>query len=376
MTAILNSNPLSFGNDGPVLSSFHQSASNGDLASVMETIDSEPVFLNEPCMLEYGRSPLHEASINDHVDICEVLLLSGANIEALDQGNGTPLHDASRCGSYNVLKFLIKKGANVNIKNKDGETPLHLALREGNSNEAQLLMSSGADLFAEDNDGDTPLHCACDSGLTTIAFELLKLGANPNSFNSSGESPLHYSCSYIHEIEENNNNNNDVEFNNYDDSDFDIEEEAPTFDYPSPFESTSSISKSSYQNNKQMSTFELVSAFIKYGGDLFATSEDGETAIDLVDDESSAESLLNLFKREQNWQRRKHFVSFLHSMEQSTINKCNNTIVKISNNNHIDTESASSTINTEDETIRIREEKDTVGMTAMSIIGREIAMFL
>ena len=370
MTTILNFNPLTFGNDGPVSSPFHQSASNGDLASVMETIDTEPVFLNEPCMLEYGRSPLHEASINDHVDICEVLLLSGANIEALDQGNGTPLHDASRCGSYNVLKLLINKGANVNCKNKYGETPLHLALREGNGNEAQLLMSSGADLFAEDNDGDTPLHCACDSGLTTMAFELLKSGANPNSCNSSGESPFHYSCSYIHVTGE----SDDVEFND-DGSDIDVEEEAPTFDYSSQSASTSSISTSSNQNNKQMSTFELVSAFIKYGGDLYKTSEDGKMAIDLVEDESSAKSILNLFKREQNWQRRKHFVSFLHSIEQSTINKGDNTIVSISDNKHIDTESASGTIFTEDETIRIRE-KDTVAITAMSIIGREIALFL
>lgn len=362
MTAILNSNPLNFGNEGPVLSSFHQSASNGDLASVIETIDSEPLFLNEPCMLEYGRSPLHEASINDHVDICEVLLSSGANIEALDQGNGSPLHDASRCGSYNVLKFLIKHGANVNIKNKDGETPLHLALREGNSKEAQLLMSFGADIFAEDNDGDTPLHCACDSGLTALAFELLKLGANPNSCNSSGESPLHYSCANIQQEEE---EDNDVEDYN---SDIDIEDEIPTFDYPS------SISKLSKITNKAISTFELVSAFINYGGDLYTTSDCGETAVSLITHESSANILLDQFKREQNWQRRKNFVSFLYFMEQSAINKA---ICKVSNNNHIDTESASSTINTEEETFRIREEEeDTIGMTAMSIIGREIAMFL
>lgn len=51
------------------------------------------------------RTPLHFASIYGHVDICELLLLHGANLDAVDITGVTPLM-ASACPHSDVRDFL------------------------------------------------------------------------------------------------------------------------------------------------------------------------------------------------------------------------------------------------------------------------------
>ena len=76
------------------------------------------------------------------------LVLSGcgadADIDAKDDAGFTPLHEAAMDNSLDVARLLLDRGAEVDAKDNDGNTPLHGAA-EGNSLDvARLLIEHGA----------------------------------------------------------------------------------------------------------------------------------------------------------------------------------------------------------------------------------------
>ncbi|KAF9434689.1 hypothetical protein BGZ76_007616 [Entomortierella beljakovae] len=80
---------------------------------------------------EYGKTPLHMASANGHIDVVEYLLTiispEAVNIQN-EQGN-TALHWAAINGHVNVVEALINKGkADYKIKNEVGRTAKFEAL--------------------------------------------------------------------------------------------------------------------------------------------------------------------------------------------------------------------------------------------------------
>jgi hypothetical protein len=59
-----------------------------------------------------GQTALHAAVLNGHVEIMELLLTRGAQIEATDGMNNTPLRLAVRNGHFLCVKKLLESGAN------------------------------------------------------------------------------------------------------------------------------------------------------------------------------------------------------------------------------------------------------------------------
>ena len=72
-------------------------------------------------------TPLHEATIRGHLhlEICELLVKHGADVNAKGHAGYTPLHWAVRWGHLEIAKILIEKMAEVNVKDDIGKTPLH-----------------------------------------------------------------------------------------------------------------------------------------------------------------------------------------------------------------------------------------------------------
>jgi hypothetical protein len=144
-----------FPEDGDLIDAVYE----GDLEKVKKLLDEgEDINAKD----DYGRTPLHYASINGDLDIIKFLVEKGANVNAKDDYGRTPLHYASIYGIVDVVKFLVKEGANVNARDEYGSTPLHYAAPKGYLDVVKFLVEKGADINAKNKDGKTPLDLVMD----------------------------------------------------------------------------------------------------------------------------------------------------------------------------------------------------------------------
>lgn len=150
-----------------------------------------------------GKTPLHHAVAEMHLDAIRVLLKAGADINAADKKfvrkNSIPYSDIPppqyrhKIGGVHygqtslftairsdfpqqgdkkyrmqlltqrreVVKLLLDKGATTAAKLPDGAAPLHIAMLHAQPKEiAELLLTHGADINAKDNELATALHYA------------------------------------------------------------------------------------------------------------------------------------------------------------------------------------------------------------------------
>ncbi|RDW85418.1 hypothetical protein BP5796_03743 [Coleophoma crateriformis] len=145
-----------------------------------------------------GQTSLHIASGSANNRVVEVLLRNGANIEAKEPGQSrTPLHCAAEYGNAAVVSLLISKGAIVDVPEyKSGKTALHLASENGHDAVVDLLIRTGADVSAKQYpkiEGKTPLHVAAQNGHVPV-LELLCAKASKDAVNEKeifdGNTPL------------------------------------------------------------------------------------------------------------------------------------------------------------------------------------------
>lgn len=84
--------------------------------------------LNETIDLYFGITLLHIAAKYGRVEICEMLLDRGANVNVVDNRFfSTPLHMAALVGHKEVCTLLLSRGADAAFKNEYGAMPYHLA---------------------------------------------------------------------------------------------------------------------------------------------------------------------------------------------------------------------------------------------------------
>jgi ankyrin repeat protein len=76
---------------------------------------------------KFFETPLHRlcARINPHIDIITMILEKGAEVNATNISGKTPIFYCNFSYSVELLNLLIKYGANINIKDKYKNTLLH-----------------------------------------------------------------------------------------------------------------------------------------------------------------------------------------------------------------------------------------------------------
>ena len=111
-----------------------------------------------------GTTPLIFAALGGHREITELLIDSGAEVNAKSYNDGgAPLHGAARNGHKEIAELLVAEGADVNAMGRMG-TPLHYA---GTKEIVELLIAKGADVNILNDFGKTPLGVA-EGEITTL----------------------------------------------------------------------------------------------------------------------------------------------------------------------------------------------------------------
>lgn len=109
-----------------------------------------------------GFTPLHLAAFFGRLGAVELLLASGAEVDARGRGwmTGTSLHSAASANHTEVAALLLDAGADPDARQTHGWTPLHAAARNGNLALIELLLARGADPSATNDDGASALDLA------------------------------------------------------------------------------------------------------------------------------------------------------------------------------------------------------------------------
>jgi len=81
-----------------------------------------------------GKTALHYAAEYGHLEIADLLLANGANVNHRDDDKATPLYFAAVGGFVEVAKLLLVYGADINARDKARETPMDGAVFFGHVN--------------------------------------------------------------------------------------------------------------------------------------------------------------------------------------------------------------------------------------------------
>jgi len=151
----------------------------GDADAVKAMLDRDPQLVNAR---HDGASPLHFAALENQREIVDILLASGADLEARDdEFNMTPIGWANEKGHGEMVEHIYRKGARVNLVS---------AVAFGLEDRVRELLVDNGDSINETDHYGTPIHEASLWGHSVIVEILLAHGADPELKNAHGETAI------------------------------------------------------------------------------------------------------------------------------------------------------------------------------------------
>lgn len=146
----------------------------------------------------YGQIPLSVAALNGREAIARTLLAAGADVSVRDEQSRTLVHlvAAAEEGYVEILNVVVAYGADVNAVGIHQETALHLAaVGDQKAEMMDVLVDAGAKIEARAYDGRTPLHDAADLTNIEPLLALLGRGAYVNALENRKHTPLFLAAS-------------------------------------------------------------------------------------------------------------------------------------------------------------------------------------
>ena len=125
-----------------------------------------------------GATPLAWAVHWDALDMADMLVRAGANVNAANDLAVTPLMLASTNGSAPMVDMLLQAGADGAVARPTGETALMMASRTGSVAVVRLLVAHGADVNATTTGGHTALMWAAAERHADVVRVLADIGAD------------------------------------------------------------------------------------------------------------------------------------------------------------------------------------------------------
>ncbi|KAK1510762.1 hypothetical protein CTAM01_01335 [Colletotrichum tamarilloi] len=152
-----------------------------------------------------GRTPLHWAASMKNVSTVQLLIDSGADLEATDDKGWTPLLVSIKAPATfdlsAVVRALLESGSDLKYRDNNGVTPIAEACTQGNPRVISALMDRGPDVLVEDYGKCNVLHrlfTRDETDETNVArpalfIKLTRMGVNPHKLDIFGCSALHLS---------------------------------------------------------------------------------------------------------------------------------------------------------------------------------------
>ncbi|XP_048575718.1 transient receptor potential cation channel subfamily A member 1 [Nematostella vectensis] len=171
----------------------HQACKEGQIDVVKNLLRQGSSTINN--LDDSGYAPLHYASRYERIQIAELLITHGADINVRtsdDLRMTTPLHLAAKFNSFGIVRMLMSHEADIDQRSLFGHHALHYAARRGSVHMVKLfLQDGGVSPNITDNENATPLHVACQSERLDIVDILLRYGGDPSQCDVEGCSPMH-----------------------------------------------------------------------------------------------------------------------------------------------------------------------------------------
>ncbi|XP_058678736.1 LOW QUALITY PROTEIN: protein phosphatase 1 regulatory subunit 12C, partial [Ammospiza caudacuta] len=165
-----------------------------------------------------GISALHQACIDENMEVVQFLVESGADVNQADNEGWTPLHVAAACGCRHIAQYLLDHGADAAAVTCDLELPLEVAEDEALEELLRAeLQRRGVEVAAAKRaeeermlrdtrlwldsgqlrdcphpaTGASALHVAAAKGYIEVMRLLLAAGYDPDVRDKDGWTPLH-----------------------------------------------------------------------------------------------------------------------------------------------------------------------------------------
>lgn len=133
---------------------------------------------------------LREAILKNDVAEVEELLKYGADIEYNEDGKTSLMLAVEEFRPIEITEMLLECGAQLDHKVYNDLTPLHIAVSKNSIPLTSTLLQWGADANLVDAEGNSPLHVAAENGNQPISGLLLRYGADPTILNHQEYSPV------------------------------------------------------------------------------------------------------------------------------------------------------------------------------------------
>jgi ankyrin repeat domain-containing protein 17 len=121
----------------------HMASFDGQ-AGVLHLLIQYGVDINDATRKPFYFTPLQWASYKGCMDVAQILMEHGAEINAVSS-EGTPLYHASKTGRLEIVQLLLEHEADVHIRAPGCKTPFEAATDGGHTQISQLLLEYGAD---------------------------------------------------------------------------------------------------------------------------------------------------------------------------------------------------------------------------------------
>jgi len=166
----------------------HYAVMGGQVAAAKRLIDAgADVNATMPAI----GAPVHAAIVNQDGALVRLLIENKADVNlAAGSMDSRPLHFAAEYDLVDMAELLLDEGADIDGRNAELVTPLSQAALLGSLGVVELLVERGADIEARDMRGETALHNAAVRLHDVVVGYLLARGAAVNVRNNQELTPL------------------------------------------------------------------------------------------------------------------------------------------------------------------------------------------